>query len=79
MGARLAPDWPRMMRRSTAASYCDLTVTDFEREVIAGRLPRPVDFGGAEHWSRNQVDEFLDRLTGDRVPDWRSRAKIYQK
>ena len=79
MGARLAPDWPRMMRRSTAALYCDLTVTDFEREVVAGRLPQPVDFGGAEHWSRVQVDEHLDRLTGDKLPDWRARAKIYQK
>ena len=29
--ARLAPDWPRMMRRATAAAYCDLSEGSFER------------------------------------------------
>ena len=79
MGARLAPDWPRLMRRSTAALYCDLTVTAFERELIAGRLPQPVHFGGEDHWSRTSIDEHLDRLTGDKIPNWRDRAKIYQE
>lgn len=79
MGARLAPDWPRLMRRSTASQYCDLTVSDFEREVSAGRLPMPVHFGGSEHWSRTTIDEYLDRLTGDGNPDWRANAKIYKK
>lgn len=79
MPAKLAPDWPRMMRRSTAALYCDLTQTEFERELIAGRLPGPILFGGENHWSRHQIDEYLDRLTGDKIPDWRARAKIYQK
>lgn len=79
MSARTAPDWPRLMRRTTAALYCDLSVADFERELAAGRLPMPVHFGGADHWNRASIDEYLDRLTGDRIPDWRSRAKIYQK
>lgn len=79
MGARLAPDWPRTLRRSTAALYCDLTLKDFEREVAAGRLPAPIRFGSEEHWSRNQIDEHLDRLFGDKLPDWRANAKMYQK
>lgn len=79
MGARLAPDWSRMMRRTQAALYCGLTVAEFEREVAGGRLPMPVDLAGKESWSRTHIDEHLDRLTGDRIPDWRARAKIYQK
>ena len=79
MPARLAPSWPRMMKRSLAALYCDLTVSDFEGEVLAGRLPQPVILGGEEHWSTPQIDEHLERLTGDRLPDWRDDAPIYQK
>lgn len=29
---------PRMMKRKTAAQYCDLSEAAFEREIIAGRL-----------------------------------------
>lgn len=78
MAARAAPTWPRMLKRSYAALYCDLTVTAFEREVSTGRLPMPVMLGGEESWSRIQIDEALDRLTGEKVPDWRSNANIYK-
>ena len=79
MGARIAPDWPRMLRRTAAALYCGLTVAEFEREITAGRLPAPVMFAGKESWARTQIDEYLDRLIGDKAPSWRDRAKIYQK
>lgn len=72
-----APDWPRMMRRSTAALYCDLSVAEFEREVAGGRLPIPVKLGNSEHWSRVAIDEMLGRLTGDTTPDWRGKSKLY--
>lgn len=78
MPARHAPTWPRALKRSTAALYCDLTVRDFEREVAAGRLPAPTILGGEEHWSTPQLDEHLDRLFGDKMPDWRKNAPIYQ-
>ena len=78
MPARRAPDWPRLMKRTTAALYCDLTVADFEREIAGGRLPMPVHFGGADHWSRSAIDDHLDRLTGDKLPDWRANAKLYK-
>lgn len=79
MGARQAPAWPRMMRRSTAALYCDLSVAGFEREVAAARLPLPVHLDGEEHWSRDQIDDALDRLTGDKTPDWRASAPLYAR
>jgi len=74
-----APDWPRMMRRRTAALYCDLKSEAFEREVAAGRLPVPVLLGGDEHWSRPALDTALDRLTGDTVPNWRKTSGLYNE
>lgn len=56
--------WPRMLKRQTAAQYCDLSVPSFEREIIAGRLPAGVMLGGREHWCRNALDKALDALTG---------------
>lgn len=62
---------PRMMKRATAAEYCQLSEAAFEREVMAGRLPMPVKLGGRDHWCRVQIDAFLDRLTGaGNVEDW---------
>jgi hypothetical protein len=79
MGRTAAPDWPRMMRRATAAAYCDMNAVEFEREVLAGRLPGPVLLGGAERWSRAQLDESLERLTGEGAPDWRGQQPLYQQ
>jgi hypothetical protein len=65
-----APGWPRMMRRRTAALYCDLTPVEFEREVACGRLPEAIMLGKSEHWDRHMLDEELNRLTGQ-TKDWR--------
>lgn len=65
------PDWPRMMRRETAASYVDLSLAAFEREVTAGNLPMPVMLGSRSLWSRAQIDEAVDRVTGETARDWR--------
>jgi len=72
-----APGWPRMMRRATAALYCDLSAAEFEREIASGRLPHPVKLGDSEHWSRVAIDEMLGQLTGDTTPDWRVKSKLY--
>jgi predicted DNA-binding transcriptional regulator AlpA len=66
-----------MMRRETAAMYCDISAAEFEREVASGRLPMPVKLGNHEHWSRQAIDEMLTRLVGDPVPDWRKRSPLY--
>jgi predicted DNA-binding transcriptional regulator AlpA len=63
-----------MMRRTTAAAYCDLSSTDFEREVSRGRLPAPVQLGSELHWARDQLDTALDRLIGSKATaDWRKQ------
>lgn len=54
--------WPRMMKRQTAAAYCDLSVGAFEREITAGRLPAPVTLGGREHWCKKALDRALAGL-----------------
>ncbi len=66
-----------MMRRATAAQYCDLSVPEFEREVAAGTFPMPVKLGNSLHWSRIALDDRLARLTGEKGASWRDTSDIY--
>ena len=77
MGARALPDWPRMLRRSFAAAYCDMPVAEFERGVALGKLPQPIKVVDELRWSRVQLDEYLERMTGEAVPDFRAQSKLY--
>ncbi len=77
MALKIVPDWPRLMKRSTAAKCCEMSEAAFEREVIAGRLPQPIMIGGAEHWSLAQIDAAIERLSGAAKRDWREDAPIY--
>lgn len=65
-----------MMLRPMAADYCQLSVAEFEREIIAGRLPMPVKLGKRDHWSKARLDECLDRLTSDNT-DWFDGSPLY--
>lgn len=69
---------PRMMKRQTAAHYCDLSIAAFEREVASGTLPQPVMLGGKEHWCRSALDRALDVLSGDANNDWRATSPLYR-
>ncbi|MDE1915003.1 MAG: hypothetical protein KGJ57_05040 [Sphingomonadales bacterium] len=65
-----------MMKRATAAAYLDMSEAAFEREIISGRMPGPVKFGGRDHWKRSAIDACLERLTGDdSVPDYRRELR----
>lgn len=57
--------WPAMMKRRTAALYCDMSEAAFEREIVAGRLPAGIMFGGREHWRKDALDKAFDRLAGE--------------
>lgn len=72
------PHWPGMMKRATAARYCELTAAEFEREVADGRLPLPVKLGNHEHWSKLQLDQALAALTGEAQRDWRIGSPLYK-
>lgn len=64
------PDWPAAMRRSLAASYCDLSVPEFVREVAAGRLPSPIKLGRGDRWIRRMLDDAFEALHTPHVEDW---------
>jgi hypothetical protein len=57
--------WPHMMKRATAAQYCDLSEGAFLKEVAAGRLPSAANLGGREHWFRPALDKALARIAGE--------------
>lgn len=68
--------WPRLMKRKTAAEYCDLSESSFEREVMAGRLPCAVKLGERDHWDKRALDKALDILAGNAdEPDYRRNLK----
>jgi predicted DNA-binding transcriptional regulator AlpA len=66
-----------MMKRATAAAYCDLSLAEFEREVTAERLPLPVNMGREGRWSRAALDEAIERIAGERRADWRAGSRLY--
>lgn len=74
--AATSPRWPAMMKRKTAAEYADMSEAAFEREIIAGRLPAGIMFGGREHWSKEALDAAFARLAGEvSMPDARARMR----
>lgn len=62
--------WPHMMKRSTAAAYCDLSESAFVGEVAAGRLPSPVMLGGREHWLRPAMERALAAIAGHAATEY---------
>jgi predicted site-specific integrase-resolvase len=60
------------MRLDTLAQYCDVSLNTAKRDVAAGRLPEPVIREvGRVRWDREQVDAYLDRLSGgNAMKDW---------
>lgn len=67
--------WPRMMRKATAAAYCDLSVVAFEREVATGRLPMPIELAGQDRWSLAALDAALNQIESG--GDWRASSPLY--
>ena len=74
---RLIPDWPRMMKKATLARYLDISPSEVEKEVTAGRLPLPIRIGSTDHWSRAAVDSMVERITGEALDDWRREQPLY--
>ena len=77
---REIPGWPAMLKRDLAAAYCDMSIPSFEGEIIAGRLPAGVMFGGREHWHRNVLDRAIAAIAGECTSDAeRSLLRRYGK
>lgn len=69
------PYWPALMLRKTAAAYLDMSEAALEREVISGRLPMPILFGGKHRWQRDEIDRYLADFAGG--GDWRATSNLY--
>lgn len=55
------PILPRLMRRELAALYLGVSVSVFDVEVAAARLPRPVRVTrGIWAWDRQDLDQWID-------------------
>lgn len=68
--------WPRLMKRKTAAEYCDLSESAFTREVLAGKLPCAVKLGQREHWDRLALDAAITQLSGGaEEPEYRRKMR----
>lgn len=57
------------MRKATASAYLDMSPSAFANEVARGRLPKPVSFGGSDHWYKPAIDDAIDLLVGNVRPD----------
>jgi len=62
--------WPMMMKVKTAAAYCDMSVSAFQREVTAGNLPGPASLGRVDHWHRPTLDRALSLIAGEDIPEF---------
>lgn len=72
--ARILPDWPCAMRKAMAASYLDLSIPAFEREVLTGNLPGPVMLDGKERWLKKLLDDALiSPVISDAEKEFRQR------
>lgn len=65
--------WPYMMKRKTAAEFCDLSESAFMGEVALGHLPGPAMLGKREHWLRSSLEVALKRLAGEEYPEHEER------
>lgn len=72
-------DWPGLMKRTTAARYCELTLAKFERAVMNGELPLPVKINGEERWYRHEIDAINQPANDVGMNGWRKRSPLYAK
>lgn len=70
-------DWPRMMSRQSAAKYLDMTTSEFDNAIAAGKLPEGTTyFGGKPRWNRAALDEAIEQATGRGPAPWKGKRKF---
>jgi len=53
------------MRKSDAADFCGISVSQFGKMIKNGTMPKARDAGGAKIWLRSELE---DSLSGLRIP-----------
>jgi len=67
--------WPALMKRQTAADYCDMSVPSFLKEVLVGRFPASIMAGGREHWRKDALDAAIERLDAAQTETAKGKLK----
>jgi len=69
---------PRLLSRSQAAGYCNITMNTFSNWVRSGKLPAPLP--GTRRWDMKAIDLALDPMSGlqlrpetSALDEWRAR------
>lgn len=77
MSRNVIREWPGLMRLETAASYCDMTPSEFSKAVAVGELPPSMTINGIERWRQIEIEEHSAQRTAWKPPNWRQKAKLY--
>lgn len=51
---------PRGLRRAAAARYLGISPTHFDKQVLAGAVPKPLELFGVNIWDRAALDLLFD-------------------
>ena len=60
---------PNAMRRSDAADYCGISVSQFGKMIRNGTMPKARDAAGAKIWLRTELEDALTALALDGEKD----------
>ena len=53
---------PNAMRKSDAADFCGISVSQFGKMIKLGTMPKARDAGGAKIWLRSELEDSLSGL-----------------
>ena len=56
---------PNAMRKSDAADFCGISVSQFGKMIRNGTMPKARDAGGAKIWLRSELEDALTALALD--------------
>jgi hypothetical protein len=68
--------WPGLLKRESAAKYCDMKPAEFDKAVASGDLPSPIMVNGKHLWRRADIDALEP---GNPLYGWRDRSALYAK
>ena len=60
---------PNAMKRSDAADFCGISVSQFGKMIRNGTMPKARDAGGAKIWLRTELEDALTALALDGEKD----------
>jgi len=68
---------PNAMRKSDAANFCGISVSQFGKMIKLGTMPKARDAGGAKIWLRTELEDALTALALDGEQDECDTNKVF--